>query len=63
MSDKQPVVDSTLKAIITVVASLVLLISLLASIAGKNGEFERVALVFGSVAALVFGGNIFKKTK
>ncbi len=57
---QQPI-DNWLKSIITVVASLALLMSLGATILGKENQFGGVSLVFSSVAALVFGANLIKR--
>jgi len=60
MGEKQQSTDGYLRVVITAVASFALVISLLASIFEKNGEFGGVSLVFGSVAAMVFGANMVK---
>lgn len=59
MQEKQRT-EWALKALIAGVASLALIISLIASIFGKEGEIREVSLIFGSVAAMVFGANLLK---
>lgn len=46
-----------LKMVVVVVASVALLTSLVADFFGREGQLPQTAILFGSVAALVFGAH------